>query len=452
MKTYNEYEEHKDKDLERFIKSAIDEYVGSEDYQWAIDGVNYTTGENTEIKRYQRILYNVKGQAMIDTYTPNHKIPANFFGVFVRQRAAYVLGNGIEFESKDKKTKDKLGRGFDHKLLFAGQDALAQAVVYGFWNKDHVEFYPAKEICPIFDDESGDLKVVIHFWRVQPTSPMRITLFEKEGITEYRTPTSKDSTTKALVTLKEREPYIKKGVVSDADGKQYGEGENYSELPIVPMYANRQKTSYLKGLKEKIDDYDLLTSGLVNDADSEFVYWTLKGQGAMNDDITLQQFVEKMRVLKAAVVGDNEDAVPHSIEPPTNAKLAAKEALRADLYRDAMALDTEVLKAGSVTATQINAAYEPLNEAADEFEYCVIEFVLKLLNIIGIDDYPKFTRSIERNKTEETQMVLSAAGVLDNDTIIDKLPFLTPEEKEDAKNRATAEQMNMVNMGMNEGE
>jgi hypothetical protein len=193
----------------------------------------------------------------------------------------------------------------------------------------------------------------------------------------------------------------------------------------------------------------LLTSGLVNDADSEFVYWTLKNQGGMNDDITLQQFVEKMRVLKAACVGENEDAVPHSIEPPTNAKLAAKEALRADLYRDAMALDTEVLKAGSVTATQINAAYEPLNEAADEFEYCVIEFVLKLLNIIGIDDYPKFTRSVERNKAEETQMVLSAAGVLDNDTIIDKLPFLTPEEKEQVKERITAEQMQTGNMGMN---
>jgi hypothetical protein len=46
-------------------------------------------------------------------------------------------------------------------------------------------------------------------------------------------------------------------------------------------------------------------------------------------------------------------------------------------------------------------------------------------------------------------MIMSAAGVLDHDTLIDKLPFLTPEEKEDVKKRLSAEQMNMANMGMN---
>jgi hypothetical protein len=328
----------------------------------------------------------------------------------------------------------------------AGYKALIHGVSFVFFNVDKVHVFPVTEFAPLWDEETGALRAGVRYWQMEEKKPLMVTFYEKDGYTTYRK--SKDDT--GLVEVEEKRAYKQKLAQAPADqAPEVVEAENYSELPIVPMYANRQKTSYLKGLKEKIDDYDLLTSGLVNDADSEFVYWTLKGQGAMNDDITLQQFVEKMRVLKAAVVGDNEDAVPHSIEPPTNAKLAAKEALRADLYRDAMALDTEVLKAGSVTATQINAAYEPLNEAADEFEYCVIEFVLKLLNIIGIDDYPKFTRSVERNKAEETQMVLSAAGVLDNDTIIDKLPFLTPEEKEQVKERITAEQMQTVNMGMN---
>lgn len=448
MRTYREYLEEKENgQLEEFILTAIGEYQSSNEYKWAVDGVNYSTGKNTEIVRYEKIIYDVKGQARVDTFTPNHKIPSNFFGLFVRQRTAYVLGNGIQFEQES--TKEKLGENFDHETFFAGQDTLAQGVVYGFWNKDHIVYYKAREICPIFDDETGELKVAIRFWRLQDGSPMRVTLFEEDGITEYRTQRKDEKSYETLIEIAAKKPYIVNYNINEADGIEYGTGENYTALPIIPWYANRQKASYLVGLKEKIDAYDLLTSGLVNDADGEFVYWTLKNQGGMNDDVTLQQFIEKMHILKAAVIDETDEAVPHNIDPPTNARMVTKESLRADLYRDAMALDTEILKAGNVTATQINAAYEPLNEAADEFEFCTIQYLVKLLNIIGITDYPKFTRSVERNKAEETQMILQAASVLDNETIVDLLPFLTPEQKEQVKEKTSAEELSLANMGMN---
>ena len=123
--------------------------------------------------------------------------------------------------------------------------------------------------------------------------------------------------------------------------------------------------------------------------------------------------------------------------------------LRKDLYEDAMALDTQEIAAGNVTATQITAAYEALSQAADDFEAQTIKFILGLLKVMGITDYPKFDRSQVSNAPETTQMIMSAAGVLDNDTIIDKLPFLTTDEKEEVKNRLSAEQMNMANMGKN---
>jgi hypothetical protein len=48
-------------------------------------------------------------------------------------------------------------------------------------------------------------------------------------------------------------------------------------------------------------------------------------------------------------------------------------------------------------------------------------------------------------------MIMNAASELDDETIIDKLPFLSTDEKENVKKRRTAEQMNMANMGMNNG-
>lgn len=446
MKTYQEYLQAENK--EEFVLGAISDYKTSPAYRWAVDGINYTTGKNTEIVNYQKIIYNVLGQAMEDHITPNHKITSDFFGLFVRQRAAYCLGNGIEFENEG--TKGRLGREFDHQTFFAGQDSLAQGVVYGYWNLDHIEYFRANEIVPIFDDETGKMRVAIRFWQLEDGKPMRITLFEEDGITEYRTQRNTDEKGEvrySLVVLQDKRAYTYNATVSKAGGLEYNDAENYSTLPIIPWYPNRQKQSYLVGLKSKIDAYDLLTSGLVNDSDSERIFWVLKNQGGLNDDVTLQKFVEKMRVVNAVCVDDTDEAVPHNIDPPTNARMVTKEALRADLYRDAMALDTEVLKAGNVTATQINAAYEPLNEAADEFEFCTIQYILSLLELIGVDDYPKFTRSIERNKAEETQMVLQAASVLDADTIVDCLPFLTPEQKEEVKRKNAAEEIERFNEG-----
>ena len=106
MITYLEYERAKEQgQLESFILSSIGVYKSSEDYKWAKYGVDYSTGKNTEITNYRKIIYNVLGQAMEDNISPNHKITANFFGMFVRQRAAYVLGNGISFENDT--TKDE---------------------------------------------------------------------------------------------------------------------------------------------------------------------------------------------------------------------------------------------------------------------------------------------------------------------------------------------------------
>ena len=95
-----------------------------------------------------------------------------------------------------------------------------------------------------------------------------------------------------------------------------------------------------------------------------------------------------------------------------------------------MALDVAQIAAGSVTATQIEAAYEPLNEKADAWEYCIIEFIDGLLALLDIEDTPSFTRSQISNKKEYTEMILSAATHLDEETVIKKLPFLTPEEAE----------------------
>ena len=84
--------------------------------------------------------------------------------------------------------------------------------------------------------------------------------------------------------------------------------------------------------------------------------------------------------------------------------------------------------AAGATNDHIDAAYQPLDEEADDFEYQVIECVQQILALIGIEDTPIFKRNRISNQREQTEMVLSAAQYLDETTILNKLPFISPDE------------------------
>ena len=165
----------------------------------------------------------------------------------------------------------------------------------------------------------------------------------------------------------------------------------------------------------------MIKSGFANDLDDvSQIYWTITNAGGM-DDIDLAQFVQRMKTIKAASVSDGEQVQAHSIDIPYSAREAILDRLKKDLYRDYMALDTDEIAGGAVTATQILASYEPLNSKADEFEYCVINFIQGVLAVAGIEDNPTFTRSYLVNKAEEIQNVISAGEYLDSQYITEKL-------------------------------
>ena len=85
-----------------------------------------------------------------------------------------------------------------------------------------------------------------------------------------------------------------------------------------------------------------------------------------------------------------------------------------------MALNVEQITAGA-TNDQIQAAYEPLNQATDRFEYQVTEWILGVLKLAGIDDEPTYSRSQLSNRSETLENVLQAAEYLDSEYITKKI-------------------------------
>ena len=418
MITYQDMEkemEHGTKIVD-FIKSAIEKHKGTPEYVMASVADAYNRHRNLTIMQYQKFLYLASGKAVVDNYSANYKLRTNMFNRLVRQQNQYLLGNGVKWEKEE--TADKLGDDFDNKLQDAGEKAIVHGEAFGFWNLDHVEIFSFLEYVPIVDEETGAMKAGIRFWQIDESHPLRATFYELDGYTEYIWRKESQNGGEELAA---KRSYQLKTKGTEADGMEIVGGENYDTFHIVTLWANKYKQSEFEGMRENIDAYDLIKSGFCNNVDdASEVYWIIQNAGGM-DDIDIAEFLQKLKTKHAANVDDDQKAEPNTIDIPTEAREKLLDRLRADIYEDFMALDTKNIANGAVTATQIEAAYEPVNEKADGYEYCILEFIKEICRLAGVEDNPTFTRSVIVNATEIIQDVLQAAPYLSAEYVTEKI-------------------------------
>ena len=398
-----------------FVFAAITEHKGTTPYIIALDAEQYYKGLNPRITKYEKIIYDMRGDAHVDKWTPNHKIASNFFNFAITQENQYLLGNGATFTKDD--TKAKLGDDFDIRLQDLGKKALVGGVAFGFFNLDHIDTFSLLEFVPLYDEENGALRAGIRFWQVSPDKPMRATLYEEDGYTDYIRANDKSA------MLHEKRPYKLKVRTSEADGEEIYDGENYPSFPIVPLWGNDKKQSELVGRQGTIDALDLLNSNLINNLDeANYIYWVLTNCGGM-DEMDDAKFIEQLKTTHVGHADGDSGATAeaHTIEAPYQASESAIQTIQRRLYEDFMCLDVNSLSAANKTATEIKAAYQPLDSKCDMYEYCVIEFVQKILELAGIDDKVTFTRSKVVNKSDEINTLLAAQAYLDDETIVEQV-------------------------------
>ncbi|MDO4170783.1 MAG: phage portal protein [Lachnospiraceae bacterium] len=428
-----------------FCRNAVNEFKSSVEYKQAADGEAYYHKHNKVIEGYQKFIYTVTGRRIRDTISANYKLKTLFFRRLVIQQVQYVLGNGIKLIDGEK---DKLGKRFDHQLKKAAKMAMSGGRAFGFWNVDHLEVFGYADtsahpgFCPLYDEETSELMAGIRYWfdKVGDKEKFTCTLYEIDGATKFLQLSGED-----IKVIEEKQSYVETVIENTSDGVPIVTSSNYKKLPIVPLYSNDSHESELVGIKECIDCYDLIKSGLANNIDdsSEF-YWILKNSGGM-DDVDLAKFIYRLKTVRAAVVDtdDNEGsgADANTLSIPTEAREKALEILRNDIYEDFQALDTKTLSAAAKTTQEIQSAYQSQDNKCADFEDYIIDFVDKILDIAGIEGTPSFTWNRVVNQSEQTSMILSAASYLSDQCVISHLPFLTPEEIESEIAKRNSEQL-----------
>lgn len=438
-----------------FIQSAINEHKRSKRYKIAVDAKAYYDGENPTITRYEKIIYDMQGRAQRDMYTANHKIASHFFKRAVDQETNYLLGNGVTFQNEG--TGDRLGtqtNTLDRAVQKAAKYAQIGGVGYGFWNLDHVDVFKITEFVSLPDEETGALMAGIRFWSLSTDKPLRATLYEIDGYTEYiQRPGEK------MEVLRNKRPYKVNVATSVLMGQEISDGENYPGFPIVPLKNNDDEKSEITGKRNTIDALDLAKSNMVNNVDEgNLIYWVLTGCDGMDEEDD-RAFLDQLRRTKVAHAGKGKDVSveSRSIEAPYAGTQSTIEMLEHTLFQDFQMFNPKDVTASNQSATAINSAYTPLDLKTDEFEGQVTDFINGILSLAGIDDKPTYTRSKLINPQEAMQTVLMAAEYLDDEYITKKVLTLLGDGDmaEEILNRRASEELSRQGIdtgGAQEGE
>lgn len=438
--TFQDFEKEADK--AKFISTIIGEHLRSEKYKIAKSADAYDHQLNETVYNYVRLIFDVLGTPIEDFTASNNKIASNFFHRLNTQRCTYLLGNGVSFTDNTEvifdedgnqttidNTKNTLGKKFDTALKSLVYYGLIHGESYGYWAENSqkgncLHVFKVTEFVELLDEETSALRAGVRFWQIDATKPMFAVLYERDGYTKYKSENGYAN----FIEVQAKKPYKTIIQTTEFDGDMVIGEENYSDIPVIPFYGSKLKQSTLVGMRPGIDSFDLIRSGFANDlSDCAQVYWLLENCGGMGD-LELERFRDRLKFNHIAVADtENSKVSPYTQEIPYQARKEYLDHIKAGIYEDFGALDVHTVAAGA-TNDHIDAAYQPMDEEADDLEYQVTEFINALLSLIGIEDTPIFKRNRISNEKEQTEMILSAADHLDDETILNKLPFITVDE------------------------
>lgn len=417
---------------EEFLLRCVEAYRHSPDYLQAEEASAYFRGQNRAIM--EKYLLETRVETVTDergrtrrvsrpVRVQGNRLPCGFFRRAVKQLNQYLLSGGVYLKSAA--TKRLLGPGFDKALEQLGECALVQGVSWGFFNCDRLEVMQAAEgnlsgFVPLYDEISGELGCGIRFWQTDENRPLRLRVFEENGVSAWEKP--RDGELRLLT----RAPYLTR------DGAPL----KWKRIPVIPLYANNERRSELtETVKRKIDAYDNILSDLGNNLDrANEVYWVLNNFGG--DSKQALEVLEQIRELKLVInqtdgSGGGGSADMKTAEVPYQARKAALDILRREMYADFMALDMETLTGGSLTNVAIKAAMADLDLKANSFEWQCFQFVQKVLELLGIQDEDiSFRRHSLTNAHETVEDIYLMRQDLDRRSALMLNPYIDQDEAE----------------------
>lgn len=430
----------------------------------------YTTGHADFIvnaataERYYRnkndILKN-KPRSEEDTENPlrnaDNRIPRNFHGLLVNQKAAYMFTAPPLFDignqGANKQITELLGDRYAKatKDLCINASNCSVAWLHYWTNKDKVFEYgvvDSKQIIPVWTSDlnkqlSGVLRV---YDELDDIDGELYTIYQYWNDTQCQAYRKKSSDT------------LDEGLQSYAmfcnfvDGMAYMENSfthEYGRVPFIPFFNNNINTTDLDNIKALIDVYDKVFSGFVNDLeDIQEIIFVLSGYGGTD----LAEFLHDLKKYKTVKLDEQEDKPGLStltIDIPVEAREKLLEITRKAIFEQGQGVDPQPEAFGNASGVALKYLYSLLELKAGlmetEFKLAFGEFIRAVCQYLGVECksiIQTWTRTAITNDTELATIAGQSKGVTSDKTILKNHPWVEDadqEEKQIKKEQEEAE-------------
>ena len=377
----------------------------------------------------------------------DNRIPFNFHGLLVNQKASYMFTAPPLFDLGEKAANKTLMKFLGDKYAKICKDLCIEAsnCTVGWLHiwKDNKGLWkyavvPAEQVIPVWsnslekellgvfrsyqniDDETGDAYTIYEYWNEAECAAYRL------------------KTGDELDQLLPYQMFMVDPMLCEyTDTYQHGVGE----VPFFPFFNNNIDTDDLKNIKPLIDVYCKVFSGFVNDLeDIQEVIFVLTNYGGTD----LGQFLRDLKDYKAIQIesdgdGDHSGVSTLTIELPVEAREKLLEITRKCIFEQGMGIDPDPQNFGNSSGVALQFLYSLLEQKAGlqetEFKLAFGSFIRCVCRLHGIpikDDtiVQTWTRTSVKNDQELSQIASKSKGIVSDETIVAHHPWVEDPEKE----------------------
>lgn len=386
----------------------------------------------------------------------DNRIPFNFHGLLVNQKAAYMFTAPPLFDLGSKKANKALQAFLGDKYPKTCKDlciAASNATVgwIHVWKKaDGTYNYavvPSEQVVPVWSKSLE--KELLAVFRIYPDIDEETG--ENYTVYEYWTDTTCHAyRLKAGDEIEKLMPYrmfMVDPVLCEVS-EQYTHG--IGEVPFFAFSNNNIGTNDLKNIKPLIDTYCKVFSGFANDLeDIQEVIFVLTNYGGAD----LNEFLSDLKYYKTIKVdsdgdGDRSGVSTLTIDLPVEAREKLLEITRKCIFEQGQGIDPDPQNFGNSSGVALGFLYSLLELKAglQETEFRpsfgrFIRCVCRLLNLPIRDDtiIQTWTRTSVRNDQELASIAAQSKGIISDETIIKNHPWVEDAEKEKQQMEAQEE-------------
>ena len=394
----------------------------------------------------------------------DNRIPFNFHGLLVDQKAAYMFTAPPMFDLGSKSANKALQKFLGDKYPKVCKDLCVEAsnASVGWihvWKREDGKYnyavVPANQIIPIWD-KSLEKKLLAVFRKYSDIDENSGNSYE---IYEYWT--ENECWTYRKEAGDQIDNLLPYGMfVIDADKKELSDHYEHGigEVPFFSFSNNNIGTNDLKNIKPLIDVYCKVFSGFVNDLeDIQEIIFVLTNYGGEN----LNEFLDDMKYYKAIKLenegeGDKSGVSTLTIEIPVEAREKLLAITRKCIFEQGKGIDPDPQNFGNSSGVALSFLYSllELKSGLQETEFRpsfgrFIRCVCRLLNISIKDDTitQTWTRTSVRNDQELASIAQISQGVISDESVMKNHPWVEnlELEKQRMKEQEEAELQNLEN-------